>query len=192
MASTFRRTASTRLERCERQPHESNERALDSLRDCIRWSRPRGVMRSIGWSFARNATGGRLAGDWGRTRARSAKIAAVDILRHERGLADFDHPRLVALNEFLAQTGLTNFRGRARDYGRRCYARALTLALSLFLPRSLDGGGCLVWSWVRWVSSFTCRSLASDESIQLHRSIAGRAEHHRAQLANRPSVCERY
>ena len=31
---------------------------------------------------------------------------AVDILRQERGLANFDHPRLEALNEFLAQTGL--------------------------------------------------------------------------------------
>jgi tight adherence protein B len=30
----------------------------------------------------------------------------IDILRQERGLANFDHPRFAGLNEFLAQTGL--------------------------------------------------------------------------------------
>lgn len=30
----------------------------------------------------------------------------IDILRQERGLANFDHPRLASLNEFLAQTGV--------------------------------------------------------------------------------------
>jgi tight adherence protein B len=38
---------------------------------------------------------------------RAAMSELVDILRQERGLANFDHPRLAALNEFLAQTGLT-------------------------------------------------------------------------------------
>ena len=31
---------------------------------------------------------------------------SIDILRQERGLANFDHPRFTALNEFLDQTGL--------------------------------------------------------------------------------------
>jgi tight adherence protein B len=35
-----------------------------------------------------------------------ARPRSVDILRQERGLANFDHPRLSGLNEFLAQTGL--------------------------------------------------------------------------------------
>ena len=50
----------------------------------------------------RSAISRRLASNAGG----GAKIAAVDILRQERGLANFDHPQLVALNEFLAQTGL--------------------------------------------------------------------------------------
>jgi tight adherence protein B len=43
----------------------------------------------------------RLASSAGR-----AANEPVDILRQERGLANFDHPRLASLNEFLAQTGL--------------------------------------------------------------------------------------
>jgi tight adherence protein B len=38
--------------------------------------------------------------------ARRAAREPVDILRQERGLANFDHPRFASLNEFLAQTGL--------------------------------------------------------------------------------------
>ena len=37
---------------------------------------------------------------------RAAMSQPVDILRQERGLANFDHPRFASLNEFLAQTGL--------------------------------------------------------------------------------------
>ena len=36
-----------------------------------------------------------------------ARPKSVDLLRQERGLADFDHPSLASLNEFLAQTGLS-------------------------------------------------------------------------------------
>lgn len=35
-----------------------------------------------------------------------ARRTSIEVLRQERGLANFDHPRLAALNEFLAQTGL--------------------------------------------------------------------------------------
>jgi tight adherence protein B len=63
-----------------------------------------------------------------------AKIAAVDILRQERGLADFDHPRLVALNEFLAQTGL-RISVAALGLRTALLCAGLALALSPFLPR---------------------------------------------------------
>jgi tight adherence protein B len=49
----------------------------------------------------------------GATLKRRLQLSAVrrarepaDILRQERGLANFDHPRFASLNEFLAQTGL--------------------------------------------------------------------------------------
>jgi tight adherence protein B len=38
--------------------------------------------------------------------ARRAASEPIDILRQERGLANFDDPRLARLNEFLAQTGI--------------------------------------------------------------------------------------
>jgi tight adherence protein B len=55
----------------------------------------------VGARSHRNTINRRLASCAGGTRSKS-----VDILRQERGLANFDHPRLEALNEFLAQTGL--------------------------------------------------------------------------------------
>jgi tetratricopeptide (TPR) repeat protein len=35
-----------------------------------------------------------------------ARRTSIEVLRQERGLANFDHPRLAALDEFLVQTGL--------------------------------------------------------------------------------------
>src|SRR6202020_152602 len=62
-----------------------------------------------------------------------AKVAAVDILRQERGLANFDHPRLVALNEFLAQTGL-RISVAALGLWTASLCAGGALALSPFLP----------------------------------------------------------
>jgi tight adherence protein B len=57
-----------------------------------------------------------IAGAQGRSAAIKRRLASsagrgassepLDILRQERGLANFDHPRFASLNEFLAQTGL--------------------------------------------------------------------------------------
>jgi tight adherence protein B len=51
----------------------------------------------------RSAISRRLASNAGG----GARPKSVDLLRQERGLADFDHPSLASLNEFLAQTGLS-------------------------------------------------------------------------------------
>ena len=56
----------------------------------------------VGARSHRNTINRRLASSAGG----GARSKSVDILRQERGLANFDHPRLEALNEFLAQTGL--------------------------------------------------------------------------------------
>jgi tight adherence protein B len=76
----------------------------------------------------RSAISRRLASNAG-----GAKIAAVDIRRQERGLANFDHPRLVALNEFLAQTGLRISVGALALWTASLCA-GVALALSPFLP----------------------------------------------------------
>jgi tight adherence protein B len=56
----------------------------------------------VGSQRYRNAIKRRLAS----SAPGGAKSELIDILRQERGLANFDHPRLASLNEFLAQTGL--------------------------------------------------------------------------------------
>jgi tight adherence protein B len=76
----------------------------------------------------RSAINRRLAANAG-----GAKLASVDILRQERGLANFDHPRLVALNEFLAQTGL-RISVFALGLWTASFCAGVALALSLFLP----------------------------------------------------------
>ena len=65
------------------------------------------------------------AGDGGRRKS-------VDVLRQERGLANFDHPRLVALNEFLAQTGL-RISVLTLGLSTLSLSALVALALSLFL-----------------------------------------------------------
>jgi tight adherence protein B len=60
---------------------------------------------------------------------RAAMSELVDILRQERGLANFDHPRLASLNEFLAQTGLT-ISPIALGLWTASLCAAVTLALS--------------------------------------------------------------
>ena len=75
----------------------------------------------------RSAISRRLASNAGG----DAKIASVDILQ-ERGLANFDHPRLVALNEFLAQTGL-RISVAALGLWTASLCTAVALALSPFL-----------------------------------------------------------
>jgi tight adherence protein B len=56
----------------------------------------------------------------------------VDILRQERGLANFDHPRFASLNEFLAQTGL-RISLFALGLWTASLAAVVALALSPFL-----------------------------------------------------------
>jgi tight adherence protein B len=63
-----------------------------------------------------------------------AKRELVDILRQERGLANFDHPRLASLNEFLAQTGLRISLAALGPWTAAPCA-AVALALSPFLSR---------------------------------------------------------
>ena len=72
-----------------------------------------------------------------RRLAASASRAAsepVEILRQERGLANFDDPRLASLNEFLAQTGL-RISMLALGLWTVSLAAAVVLALSPFLAR---------------------------------------------------------
>jgi tight adherence protein B len=92
----------------------------------------------------RSAISRRLASNAGG----GAKIASVDILRQERGLANFDHPRLVALNEFLAQTGL-RISVAALGLWTASLCAAVALALSPFLPHVwiAAGVGLVVGSW---------------------------------------------
>jgi tight adherence protein B len=61
-----------------------------------------------------------------------ARRESVDILRQERGLANFDHPKLAALNEFLVQTGLRISMAALGLWTASLWA-AVALALSLFL-----------------------------------------------------------
>jgi tight adherence protein B len=67
------------------------------------------------------------AGDGGRRKS-------VDVLRQERGLANFDHPRLVALNEFLAQTGV-RISVLTLGLSTLSLSALVALALSLFLSQ---------------------------------------------------------
>ena len=72
-----------------------------------------------------------------RRLAASASRAAsepVEILRQERGLANFDDPRLASLNEFLAQTGL-RISMLALCLWTVSLAAAVVLALSPFVAR---------------------------------------------------------
>jgi len=57
----------------------------------------------------------------------------IDVLRHERGLANFDHPRFASLNEFLAQTGL-RISLFALGLWTASLGAAVALALSPLLP----------------------------------------------------------
>jgi tight adherence protein B len=75
----------------------------------------------------RNTIKRRLASNAG-----GAKSAPVDILRQELGLANFDHPSLASLNEFLAQTGL-RISVLALGLWTALLCTAVALALSPFL-----------------------------------------------------------
>ena len=61
-----------------------------------------------------------------------ARGKSVEVLRQERGLANFDHPRLAALNEFLAQTGL-RISMLTLGLSTLSLSALVALALSLFL-----------------------------------------------------------
>jgi tight adherence protein B len=82
----------------------------------------------IGAQRYRNTIKRRLAS----SAAGRAKSERIDILRQERGLANFDHPRLAALNAFLAQTGL-RISIVALGLWTVSLCAAVTLALSPFL-----------------------------------------------------------
>ena len=106
-------------------------RALDCLRDCVRRRRPRGPGALPHASRAqrdRNTIKRRLTASAGG----GVRRTAVDVLRQERGLANFDHPRLAALNEFLAQTGL-RISMLALGLSTLSLCALVALALSLFL-----------------------------------------------------------
>jgi tight adherence protein B len=64
--------------------------------------------------------------------AGGAESEHVDILRQERGLANFDHPRFASLNEFLAQTDLRISLG-ALALWTALLGAMVALALSPFL-----------------------------------------------------------
>ncbi len=57
---------------------------------------------------------------------------SIEVLRQERGLANFDHPRLAPLNEFLAQTGL-RISVLTLGLSTLSLSAAVALASSLFL-----------------------------------------------------------
>jgi tight adherence protein B len=82
----------------------------------------------IGAQHYRNAIKRPLAS----SAAGGARSESADILRQERGLANFDHPRLAALNELLAQTGL-RISIPALGLWTASLCAAVTLALSPFL-----------------------------------------------------------
>ena len=118
-----------------------------------------------------------------------ARRTSIEVLRQERGLANFDHPRLAALNEFLAQTGLRISMAHAWTVDTVAERSGRFGAVALSVP-SVDGGGDRPHRRLaerRRLSGD--RSPAADR--RLHRPIAGRAQHHRAQPAHRPPACER-
>ena len=79
----------------------------------------------------------------------------VDILRQERGLANFDHPRLASLNEFLALCS-RSVSGQPRLGRRSLWRCRRSSPLRGRRPgRLLDP----------WLSSFTYRSFAEGGSI---------------------------
>jgi tight adherence protein B len=82
----------------------------------------------VGAQRDRNTIKRRLASNAGD----GARSASIDILRQERGLANFDHPRLASLNEFLAQTGL-RISVAALGLWTASLCAAVALALSPFL-----------------------------------------------------------
>src|SRR5271169_3970505 len=96
-----------------------------------------------------------------RRLALSADRAAsepVDILRQERGLANFDHPRFARLNEFLAQTGL-----RISLFALGVWTASLGAMVALAL--SCGRLRRQVRSSARWLSWSTCQSFAGGGSI---------------------------
>src|SRR5260370_6755073 len=62
------------------------------------------------------------------------KSQVFDILRHERGFADFDNSALTGLNDFLVQTGLTISKF-ALALWALVAAVAIAVPLSQFVPR---------------------------------------------------------
>ena len=93
----------------------------------------------------RNAIKRRLAASAGARRSEP-----VDILRQERGLANFDHPSLPGLNEFLAQTGLRISVVSARTVdGRRLGAGSRFGAVAVSLPSWMAAAiGLIVGPWL--------------------------------------------
>ena len=167
----------------------SDERALDCLRDCIRRSRPRGPgALSDGESrparpqhdqaTPHRKRRRRSAGQVGRgssSRARARQFRSSPIGGAERV------PRPDGPENFHAHAWtVDNVAERSGRFG----------SVAVSVP-SLDGherrpGRRLA----------QCRRLFGDRSPTadrcLHRSIAGRAQHHRAQLAHRPPARERH
>src|SRR5579871_2191599 len=72
-----------------------------------------------------------------------AASESVDILRQERGLANFDDPRLAGLNEFLAQTGMKTSL-LALGLWTVSLGAAVALALAPFLSRLGAAAGAVV------------------------------------------------
>src|SRR3984885_15614121 len=64
----------------------------------------------------------------------------IEVLRQERGLANFDHPRLAALDEFLVQTGL-RISVLTLGLSTLSLSALVALALSLFLSQLWVGVG---------------------------------------------------
>ena len=64
-----------------------------------------------------------------------ARGKSVEVLRQERGLTNFDHPRLAGLNEFLAQTGL---RISLLTLGLSTLSLSVILYLAIVRQRRID------------------------------------------------------
>ena len=156
---------------------------------CVRRRSSSPSRLSIGWYSRAQATASATQPATGVERRRRGQDAPSTFFVRSGGLPILIIPRFAGLNEFLAQTGLRISLAALGLVDGLAWRRGRFGAVAVSLP-SVGGrerrlgrrpAGCR--------HLFVDRSPTADRS--LHRPIAGRAEHHRAQFADRPPVCER-